>query len=626
CDDGNASDNDACKNDCTAARCGDGLVELDVEACDDGNPDNSDACTTTCETARCGDGYVQAGSEPCDDGNLVNEDACLTGCVLARCGDGHMQEGVEACDDGNPDNSDGCLNGCALARCGDGYIRAELEACDDGNSANDDTCLASCQPARCGDGYVRDGVEACDDGNTRNNDGCVAECAAASCGDGYVQDGVEACDDGNAHDDDACDSRCEPRERVVAGSGSFCVLRSSGVVRCWGYNNWGQLGRGDTASRGDDPDELGQNLSPVDLGDDQRAIDLAGGAFFFCALLDGGAVKCWGQNSSGQLGLGDTRTRGSAPGQLGDALASVDLGTGRTAHALAAGDNSACAILDDRTLKCWGQNSAGQLGQGSLANIGDTPDELGDALPPVRLGDGRYARQVVAGTLHTCVLLDDASVKCWGGAGLGQLGLGDTFSRGGSPEDMGDALETVDFGAGRSARQLYARGNNTCARLDDGTLRCWGQNQRGQALIGNATTIGDAPGELGDALQPAAFGSNRRSRALGLGLNHACAILDDNTLKCWGYNGYGGLGYGDTLKRGDTPSTIGDLLPVVDLGRGVSAQSVAVTWYTTCALTTDQRIKCWGFNGAGETAHGNTTTVGSAANQMGDALVFSNVP
>ena len=114
CDDANQADDDACLANCLAARCGDAVVETDVEDCDDGNDDNSDACLSTCEAASCGDGFVQAGVEDCDDANLIETDACRSTCEQARCGDGVVEAGVEACDDGNLDDLDTCSKTCEL--------------------------------------------------------------------------------------------------------------------------------------------------------------------------------------------------------------------------------------------------------------------------------------------------------------------------------------------------------------------------------------------------------------------------------------------------------------------------------------------------------------------------------
>src|SRR5690606_31156632 len=143
-------------------------------------------------------------------------------------------------------------------------------------------------------------------------------------------------------------------------------------------------------------------------------VEVTAGYWHTCARLDNGAVRCWGHNGSGRLGLGDTVNRGDGPGEMGDALSTVDLGTGRTAVEIAAGDSHTCARLDNGTVKCWGYNATGRLGLGNVASRGDGPGEMGDSLPAVNLGTGRTAVELAAGGAHTCARLDDNTVKCWG--------------------------------------------------------------------------------------------------------------------------------------------------------------------------------------------------------------------
>jgi cysteine-rich repeat protein len=207
CDDGNASNTDACLTTCRTATCGDNFIQAGVEQCDDGNTIATDACTATCQTARCGDNVVRAGLEQCDDGNTSDTDGCVGACQIATCGDGFLQSGVEACDDGNTLSTDACTASCVAATCGDGFVQAGVEQCDDMNSSNTDACVGACQSARCGDGFLRAGVEACDDGNLIDTDACSNSCTAPSCGDGVVQAGEE-CDDNNTIDTDGCRTNC----------------------------------------------------------------------------------------------------------------------------------------------------------------------------------------------------------------------------------------------------------------------------------------------------------------------------------------------------------------------------------------------------------------------------------
>jgi len=171
---------------------------------------------------------------------------------------------------------------------------------------------------------------------------------------------------------------------------------------------------------------------------------IATGTYHTCAILDDKSVKCWGDNGYGQLGLGDRIARGGAPGQMGENLTAVDLGTGRSATAIAAGQSHTCAILDDASVKCWGDNYYGKLGLGDTNRRGDESGEMGDNLPAVDLGTGRSATAIAVGSQHTCAILDDKSVKCWGSGS--QLGLGDYNARGDASGEMGDNLPAVDLG------------------------------------------------------------------------------------------------------------------------------------------------------------------------------------
>ncbi len=186
-------------------------------------------------------------------------------------------------------------------------------------------------------------------------------------------------------------------DAIAAGTGHTCVLLDNGSVRCWGLNSFGQLGVGDTANRGDATNEMGDKLPAVALGTGRSAVALAAGADHTCALLDDGSVKCWGRNDDGELGLGDTADRGDGTNQMGDNLPAVSLGTGRTAVAITAGADHTCALLDNGSVKCWGNNDFGQLGDGDNQVRGDNPGEMGDSLPAVSLGAGRTAVAITAG-------------------------------------------------------------------------------------------------------------------------------------------------------------------------------------------------------------------------------------
>lgn len=251
---------------------------------------------------------------------------------------------------------------------------------------------------------------------------------------------------------------------------------------------------------------MGRNLLPVNLGQDQKAKAIVAGRYYTCALLRPGRVRCWGIGDNGVLGRGDTRTIGTDPSQLGDSLQDVPLGTNRTAIAIAAGFNSACAIRNDRSLVCWGFGCCGQLGQGNRETLGDEPGELGDALPAIDLGRHRKVMQVAMKGLHVGVLLDDGTVKVFGSNVLGECGQGNTNEYGSTPNSMHD-LPPVDLGTGRTATAIAVGGSHTCALLDNGSVKCFGYGTAGQLGYGVRTTIGNKPGQMGDALPAVALGT-----------------------------------------------------------------------------------------------------------------------
>ncbi len=368
----------------------------------------------------------------------------------------------------------------------------------------------------------------------------------------------------------AVDESNSPVLKIAAGLDFSCALMSTNELTCWGDNYVGELGLGDTNNRGDKPGEMGDNLGSVDLGKGRHAVAVAATGRYIgpdahgCAILDDGHIKCWGCNEFGQLGLGDTNNRGDQPGEMGDNLPAVDLGTGAVEQ-IAVGTDSACAQLDSHQVKCWGYNGGGELGLGNTSNHGDSPGQMGDNLPTIDLGTGRSAAAITAGVDYACVLLDTGQLKCWGSNYAGVLGLGDTNNRGDEPGEMGDNLPAVDLGAGRRAVAIAAS-DHTCALLDDGSLKCWGYNPAGELGLGDTNSRGDEPGEMGDNLPAVDLGTNLRAIAVACGASHTCALLADGGVKCWGSNYAGALGLGDTRNRGDASGQMGNALPRVELG------------------------------------------------------------
>ncbi len=407
---------------------------------------------------------------------------------------------------------------------------------------------------------------------------------------------------------------------VSAGGSHTCAVFPSGAVKCWGDNEFGQLGLGDQVDRGDDAAEMGDALPVVDLGNGRAATAITAGYRHTCAVLDNGEVKCWGAGANGRLGLGDSANRGELPGEMGGALPAVDLGAGRTATAISAGGSHTCALLDNGSVKCWGANSYGQLGLGDTQDRGDDAAEMGDALPAVSLGTGRTAVAITASNGHTCARLDNGSVKCWGSGVNGRLGTGATDSRGDQPGEMGDALAALDLGTGRTSLAISAGGQHTCALLDNGSVKCWGSGLSGRLGTGATDSRGDQPGEMGDSLPAVPLGDSRTATSVSAGYGHTCVRLDDATVKCWGLNGGGQLGQGSTAARGDGPNELGNALPPVSLGTGRSATAITTGDQHTCARLDDGTLKCWGDNVSGQLGLGDQADRGDQPGEMGDSL------
>jgi alpha-tubulin suppressor-like RCC1 family protein len=243
---------------------------------------------------------------------------------------------------------------------------------------------------------------------------------------------------------------------------------------------------------------MGDLLDAVDLGPGRTAKVIATGDSHTCAILDNASVKCWGENGYGQLGLGNTINRGAGSNQMGANLTAIDLGSGRTATSITTGTGYTCVLLDDDAVKCWGWADFGQLGAGKTDEYDEPPDLK------IPLGTGITA--IASGYFHTCAILDNSSIKCWGLNDSGQLGIGDTNNFGDGVNGLGSNeivdLPTVDLGAGRTTRAITAGGSHTCALLDNFSVKCWGKNESGQLGLGNTINRGDNSSDMGDNLLP----------------------------------------------------------------------------------------------------------------------------
>mmetsp|Transcript_117765 Transcript_117765/g.333815 ORF Transcript_117765/g.333815 Transcript_117765/m.333815 type:complete len:538 (+) Transcript_117765:78-1691(+) len=400
----------------------------------------------------------------------------------------------------------------------------------------------------------------------------------------------------------------EPKLVLGPTSWHSCVLTAPGEVKCWGANYVGQLGIGSADSGvGAVSGFDGNDLQSVDLGNSASAIAVACGQLHTCAVLDTGKVKCWGGNHKGQLGYGDTQSRGDNAEQMGSNLPNVDLGSSSPAVNVWAGQLHTCVLLEDHDVRCWGASDKGQLGLEGNVAIGDNEDEMGTNLISPDLGateSGAHVTDMALGEQHSCALFDSGIMKCWGSNMKGALGYGDTTDRGASADTMGAKLPAIDLGQiegrGLAAVKISAGGETTCALLEDHDVQCWGKNNYGQAGKGDTETYGDEDGEMGDSMKSTQFLSgSAKPTDVKSGKEFSCVIFDDNTVKCWGNNEYGNLGQGNLEPRGWDIDGM-DPWPKVDLGSGAQVLQVGCAESHACVLLNDGQVKCWGQNNAAE--------------------------
>ena len=281
-------------------------------------------------------------------------------------------------------------------------------------------------------------------------------------------------------------------------------------------------------------------------------------------LLDNNTVKCWGGNRYGQLGLNHRNVLGSTYGEMGNNLPYVNLGSARFAKDISVGYHHACVLLDNNKIKCWGYNRYGTLGQGHTNNIGDDANEM-ENLDAIDLGEGRTAKRVAAGQHHTCAILDNNDLVCWGDNEFYPLGIDlDLNNRaiGDASNEMGSNLVATHL-VSQDAIDMGAGSNFTCVIRKNGSLYCWGENDYGQLGLEHTDTMGYMTTQPVDV--EVDLGSNLAAKTVELGRYHTCSLLDNDDIKCWGRNNHGQLGQGDISARGDEADEMGDHLAVIDL-------------------------------------------------------------
>ena len=328
------------------------------------------------------------------------------------------------------------------------------------------------------------------------------------------------------------------RLMMSAGTDVTSAKAADGTARCWGNRNWGQLGNGgvpvtslpvtvsglahiseiSAGSRTTCAVLADRNVKcwglrlgwhgfgsiPIPVLGFVNTIALSVGGSFVCAIRSGGQLRCMGWNYSGDLGDGDLDTHATPVDVLGIT----------TAVAVSAGEGHACALLANGTVMCWGDNQSGEVGTGTISTA---------VLAPVAVRDISRAIAIAAGADHTCALLANRTVMCWGGNTSGQLGNG-TVSN--------DSLSPVPVTGLHDVSAISAGTGFTCAVLKNGTAKCWGSNFFG--TLGNGTTS--------DSSTPVAVHGITNAVGITTGSSHACVALADNSARCWGDNSYGKLG------------------------------------------------------------------------------------
>jgi alpha-tubulin suppressor-like RCC1 family protein len=352
-------------------------------------------------------------------------------------------------------------------------------------------------------------------------------------------------------------------DTISSGESHTCAILDNGSVSCWGENLVGEIGDGTNVKR-TEPTQV------TSLGNGRTAVAISSGKYHTCAILDNGSVSCWGYNNKGQLGDG-TNTDRYTP-----ALTS-SLGIGRTAVAISSGGSFTCVILDDGNVSCWGKNTYGNLGDGTTVSARYTPAQTSS------FGTGRTAVAISSGFEYACALLDDGTVSCWGSNYRGELGnsaYGDRYTP--SP--------TASLGTGRTAVAISSGSTSACAILDNGSVSCWGANLVG--AIGDGTNI-----DRYDPILTSSLGIGRTAVAISSGGAHACAILDNGSISCWGHNNRGQLADNTTTDR-NTPSLTSSL------GIGRTAIGISSGAFHNCAILDDGNISCWGYNNVGQLGNG----------------------
>jgi FG-GAP-like repeat/Regulator of chromosome condensation (RCC1) repeat len=359
----------------------------------------------------------------------------------------------------------------------------------------------------------------------------------------------------------------ENPQQLVSGAAHNCAITAAGGVQCWGANYSGQLGDGTLYPR----------TRPVNVvGLSSGVIAIASYALHTCAVLATGTVKCWGDNTDGQLGDGTT-TRRTQPVAV--------TGITSSATAIAVSDSHSCAVVAG-AVKCWGLNANGQLGNGTLISSLTPVDVAGVAgISELAAGGQKAPDGPVVGGLtfgnHTCARTTAGVIKCWGSNSWGQLGDGTDVS----------STTAVNVTGIANAAQLVAGNGHSCVRGSAGGVKCWGLIEypfswgRGLYLFTRSASPIDVAGLTSGVT------------SISSGRARACALMSTET-RCWGPN----IIIGGTFPPVNQTPPGGNPLPAAEFEPGaqkivagdISANGLTTTFYRQCFVAQNGRTKCVG--------------------------------
>lgn len=369
-------------------------------------------------------------------------------------------------------------------------------------------------------------------------------------------------------------ARADQAARLDAGLNHTCAIAAAGGVWCWGSDEFGQLG--------DDPTfgaaATSQVPLPVALPAGRTATAIAAGDGHTCAILDDGAAWCWGKDEQGQLGNDIQLASSGLP-------VHVPMPSGRLVTSISAANRHSCATLDDGTVWCWGTEGSGEIGDGDEP-FGDQPTPAQVALPV-----GLQAVRISTGNDHTCAMMRDGAVWCWGSDSVGQLGtdVGDPAM--GQPQLRVQPVQT-SLPAGTAAVALSSGRATTCAILTTGAAWCWGADFSGQ--LGNNAQYESKTTPQPVTLLRSVEALSTSSSAAG---EHSCALWGSGSVACWGQDDRGQLGDGDV--GGSVPVPVG-----IELPGGRTGVAVVTGGSHTCATLDDGSVVCWGHDERGQLGNG----------------------